>query len=96
LPSGWTIAAHATAGIVRLWRDAAPDISRVSETLVRSIEREREALREAGGSVHIVTAAALRERDAAWTVQQPLLGMMQSLKRAFDPANILAPGRFRP
>jgi glycolate oxidase FAD binding subunit len=97
LPAGWAMAAHASEGIVRVWRTANNAWSeRAAADLVAAVQRERVALREQGGSVHILSAGTLPNGTSAWSADETLLNMMRTLKSAFDPAGILAPGRFLP
>ena len=91
LPDGWSAAAHANDGIVRVWRDRpAADQTALADAVLRA----REEMREIGGTVHVPTASALPPDVVAWPVDEISLGIMRTLKQALDPAGILAPGRF--
>lgn len=90
-PGGWSLAAHANEGIVRLWHDqplADP------HAFGAAVAHARNELREIGGTVHVPTAAALPPDIEPWPVDDISLGIMRKLKNALDPAGILAPGRF--
>lgn len=89
---GWHVAAHAGDGIVRLWpagalRDGAEATAGVLEA--------RRALAPEGGTVAVPHGAPALDRDLEpWVVDAAALRLMRAVKHEFDPAGILAPGRF--
>jgi FAD/FMN-containing dehydrogenase len=89
---GWHVAAHAGDGIVRLWpagalRDGAEATAGVLEA--------RRALAPEGGTVAVPNGAPALDRDLEpYVVDAAALRLMRAVKREFDPAGILAPGRF--
>jgi glycolate oxidase FAD binding subunit len=88
----WYLAAHAGNGIVRLWRpEALPNFAAAS--VVDAIVQLRRQLATVGGTV-LVPQGAAALGVAPFGDPGPMLRLMQGLKRAFDPAGVLAPGRF--
>jgi glycolate oxidase FAD binding subunit len=87
---GALIVAHAADGIVRILLDESP----VEETAF-ALGELRALLSISGGSVivHSRTAELMRRVDA-FGATGPQLPLMANLKKIFDPAGILAPGRF--
>lgn len=84
----WIIA-HAGEGIVRLL------IERVDEGLAARIEQARAGLEKDGGSLVVAQGpAALMNAIDPWGDPGPQVRLMHQLKAKFDPAGILAPGRF--
>jgi glycolate oxidase FAD binding subunit len=80
--------AHAAAGVVRV---AVADAAGVAP-LVRAL---RPALEAGGGSLVVERASADAKRGLdVWGDVGPGLPLMRALKAAFDPAAVLAPGRF--
>lgn len=83
------IAAHAGQGIVRLL--GGPDADRWTELA----EAARAELAARRGTLTIARASTgLIERVDPFGDAGPTLRLMQELKKQFDPAGILAPGRF--
>jgi glycolate oxidase FAD binding subunit len=90
IPASTRIAAHAGDGIVRLLIGE----SAVDETAF-AIGETRAQLAVSGGTVvvHSRTAELIRRVDA-FGATGPQLQLMAKLKNIFDPAGIMAPGRF--
>ena len=91
----WFIAAHAGSGIVRLWRNETidRDAGRTA-ILVRSIAEARRLFGHDGGTV---TAPLFPQGPDGFDPfgQPPALHeLMSGIRRVFDPAGILTPGRF--
>lgn len=86
--AGVRMLAHAANGVVRV---AIADAGHVRPL----VELLRPRLVEMGGSVVVRRAAAEVKRDLdVWGDVGPGLALMRALKAAFDPRNILSPGRF--
>ncbi|MGQ0549113.1 MAG: FAD-binding oxidoreductase [Armatimonadota bacterium] len=88
LPSGAAVVAHAGSGATWIRLDAAD----VSENVLSAL-REL-AARHAG---HLLLARGPRDLKATsdvWSPAPAALGVMRALKQAFDPQNIMNPGRF--
>lgn len=87
-----SIQAHAGNGIViaRLPNFTAADVSR---QLIGKLQPEALAL---GGHVAVLSCAAAIDltRQARWGSPGAAIDLMQSIKRQFDPADILNRGRF--
>jgi glycolate oxidase FAD binding subunit len=89
---GWHLAAHAGDGIVRLWPAGA--LRNGAETTAGVLEARR-ALAPEGGTVAVPHGAPALDRDLEpYVVDAAALRLMRAVKREFDPAGILAPGRF--
>jgi glycolate oxidase FAD binding subunit len=90
----WLLAAHAGNGIVRIWRPDALDEAALAR-LAGRITEMRSMLASDGGTV---TCAMLPERGGRaidpFGLGGPTLDLMRGIKHVFDPAGILAPGRF--
>lgn len=88
----WHVAAHARSGTVRLWPAAALDLDHLAAPLT-TLRQQTEA---AGGTVVLECApASLQERVQARSPGDEVTQRLESgLKRVFDPAGILAPGRW--
>jgi glycolate oxidase FAD binding subunit len=93
LPSGWTIAAHAAAGIVRVF--ASEDLNAAqSARFAEHVNTARNALAKEGGSLTVpVLPGHIEAGFEPYAVDAALLPLMRRLKDAFDPAGILSPGR---
>jgi glycolate oxidase FAD binding subunit len=86
--AGVRMVAHAGNGVVRV---AVAEPGHVGSLL----ERLRPQVTEMGGSVVVRRAAAAVKRDLdVWGDVGPGLPLMRTLKAAFDPQGIFAPGRF--
>jgi glycolate oxidase FAD binding subunit len=84
----WVLA-HAGEGIVRLL------IQREDAGLAERIEDARRELEKEGGSVIIAQGTpALMQRVDPWGEVGAQQRLMEELKQTFDPAGVLAPGRF--
>jgi FAD/FMN-containing dehydrogenase len=63
--------------------------------LVEALQHARTELSAVRGSVIVpVAPAELHERFASYSLPDGELRIVQELKKQFDPAGILAPGRF--
>ncbi len=94
--TAWRIAAHAGDGIVRLWRDDSPPRAEATVTAEAVVET-RQRLMGNGGTVHVSCGAHLLSTSLdPWGAvgTSTTLRLMQGIQREFDPAGILAPGRF--
>ncbi len=103
--SGASIAAHAGAGVVRVSavppanvRSREPDGRKPDDravALARTLAAARAALVARGGGLTVTRApATLLERIEPFGDPGPALRLMKELKNRFDPAGVLAPGRF--
>ena len=64
-------------------------------TSADAVREARSAAESAGGSLVLMAAPVdLRRAVGAWGTPPPTLGVMQRLKKAFDPNHVLNPGRF--
>jgi glycolate oxidase FAD binding subunit len=82
-------AADIGAGIIRVAFDAD------GEAVIKTINRLRESVSGAGGSVVIERAPAIvRQRADAWGDVGATARIMRSIKAKFDPQAILNPGRY--
>ena len=81
------LAIHAGDGIVRLLADEAQAL-RTPEIM----RNARAAIEQAGGSLIVERAQHGMRLDAFGKAQAA--GLMQQMKKVFDPAGILSPGRF--
>ncbi|MGH7477917.1 MAG: FAD-binding oxidoreductase, partial [Longimicrobiales bacterium] len=89
------IAAHLTAGIVRVWQAEAAWTQQQLSGIVGAITAARDQLAGRAGSVIIAIAPpALLERVPPWPAPGPALALMRGLKAHFDPDGVLAPHRF--
>ena len=93
LPSGWTVAAHATTGIVRVL--GSQQLSAEHSTrFAQSVVSTRSALAKEGGSLTVpVLPDNIDPGFDPYGADAALLPIMRRLKDAFDPAGILSPGR---
>lgn len=67
----------------------------VSENLLRTVSEMIAIVERKGGSATLLqTPPWLKERVSVWGTTRPDFALMQRVKRAFDPQNIFAPGRF--
>lgn len=83
---------HAGSGIVRIDGDLDADME---DFLVETIDKLRLFLAPLRASVRVVAAPAhLHDRLNLFPSLGPELRLMRELKQTFDPAGILAPGRF--
>ncbi|NLG62321.1 MAG: FAD-binding oxidoreductase [Candidatus Cloacimonetes bacterium] len=91
----WHLAAHARSGIVRLWPKREPEAEHL-ERLVGPLAALREETHAAGGTVVLECAPpALQEHVPARATGDEITRRLEtSLKQVFDPAGILAPGRW--
>lgn len=91
----WFIGAHVGNGIVRLWRNEPidQDAGRVA-TLVRSIDEARRLFADDGGTVIAPMFPAGPEGFDPFGRPAGSGELMSGIRRVFDPAGILAPGRF--
>jgi glycolate oxidase FAD binding subunit len=90
----WFIALHAGNGILRLWREDPPPSAEAAAAAEGVVEARR-ATGANGGTVHVSPGArALAENLEPWGDVGVTLRLMEGIKREFDPAGILAPGRF--
>jgi glycolate oxidase FAD binding subunit len=64
------------------------------ETLSATIDDLRSRLHAHGGSAVVLQRGALPESIDAWGPPPPAIDLMRAIKREFDPARILNPGRF--
>lgn len=84
-PEGPLLAAHAGDGIVRvLAMDARP--------VAGEVRAARERVAAAGGTV-LVARGRIGDVDP-YPAEGPALRLMHGLRRVFDPAGVLSPGRF--
>ena len=90
---GWARVAHAGDGIVRVMPLAGGRDGR-DETVVAAVEAARQAMAATGGSVIVARgpAALLARVDPFGPV--PAVSLMRGIRKTFDPAGVLAPGRF--
>ena len=90
IPAPSQIAAHAADGIVRLLVEESP-----FEETAFAIGETRALLAVSGGTVvvHSRTAELIRRVDA-FGASGPHIQLMANLKKIFDPADIMATGRF--
>ncbi|HEX6938628.1 MAG TPA: FAD-binding oxidoreductase [Longimicrobiales bacterium] len=93
---GVALMAHAGAGIVRVAvRAPEPGSAFDADRWARALEDARAALAGTGGSLIVARApAALLRRFEPFADPGPALRLMRELKAKFDPAGVLAPGRF--
>ena len=85
-----TIIAHAGDGIVRVILHDTD-----AETTAHALGEARAALTATGGTVIVHSRSGdLMRRSDAYGATGPTLQFMTRLKQIFDPASILAPGRF--
>jgi glycolate dehydrogenase FAD-binding subunit len=91
----WFIAAHAGNGMVRLWRNEPidRDAARIA-ILVRSIEEARRLFGQDGGTVTAPLFPQGPDGFDPFGQSPPLHDLMTGIRRVFDPAGILSPGRF--
>jgi glycolate oxidase FAD binding subunit len=90
----WFIALHAGTGILRLWREDAPR-SAEAAAAAEAVVDARRSVGQKGGSVHVSPGARSLAKDLEpWGDVGGTLRLMEGIKREFDPAGILAPGRF--
>jgi glycolate oxidase FAD binding subunit len=83
---------HAGSGIVRIDGDLDADME---EFLIETIDKLRLFLAPRRATVRVVAAPAhLHDRLSLFPSIGPELRLMRELKHTFDPAGILAPGRF--
>jgi hypothetical protein len=89
-PRDWLAAAHVGDGIVRVWRDAEADGRLAADLLA-----VRVALESRGGGVLVERAPAdVLRRVVPIGDAGPAARLARGLKEVFDPAGILAIGRF--
>jgi glycolate oxidase FAD binding subunit len=91
---GWRFAAHGTTGTVRAWRAEPPP--RVLQAGLGDLlmELRYEVGRTGGTATYAVLPAALHERvDAYGPRPEAELALARAVARAFDPADIMSPGR---
>jgi FAD/FMN-containing dehydrogenase len=86
-----SIGAHAGSGIV-IARFAEFDAGDVSTALIGRIQPA--ALRVGGQAIVLSSDVGELTRQATWGPRQANVDVMESIKRQFDPAGILNPGRF--
>jgi glycolate oxidase FAD binding subunit len=92
-PTGaWRLAAHAGDGIVRLWRRAARALP--PGHFGDAIARARDELAPVGGTVLVPVAPAGSLDGVPAFGDPPAAVVTERLRKAFDPAGILARGRF--
>lgn len=92
--SSW-IAAHAGAGIVRVNASAVAGGRLDSSTWAAALRDVRVELAERGGTAVVANGpAALLDGIDPFGEVGPALRLMRALKVQFDPAGVLAPGRF--
>lgn len=90
----WHLAAHAGNGIVRLWRTEQAGRA-AGETLVGAIIEARSELAAEGGTVTMPLLVSGTPPDFdPFGHPGPTIDIMRGIKAVFDPAGILAPGRF--
>jgi glycolate oxidase FAD binding subunit len=66
-----------------------------SENLLRAVSEIHSGIDRKGGSATLLHAPPwLKQRVNAWGPMRPDFALMQRVKRAFDPQNVFAPGRF--
>jgi glycolate oxidase FAD binding subunit len=91
-------AVEAAAGGVRCVADPACGVVRVlvarAEEVRRLVETLRPGLAARGGSLVVARAGECKRDVDVWGDPGPGLGLMRGVKAAFDPARVLAPGRF--
>jgi hypothetical protein len=91
-PSGpWRFAAHAGDGIVRLWRRAARALPPAH--FGDAISQARAELAPVGGTVLVPVAPSGSLDGVAAFGEPPAPEVTERLRRAFDPAGVLARGR---
>jgi glycolate oxidase FAD binding subunit len=91
---GVTLAAHAD-GIVRVMFDAAATAALDLEAVARRLDAARASLSGHRGSVVLGSAPPdVADRFDPFGDPGPARRLMQGLKRTFDPAGVLSPGRF--
>lgn len=91
---GWLLAAHAGSGILRIWR---PDLPRDldPDSVARRMTEIRASLAKEGGtaSLPVIPDALLAAVDP-FGEPDATVELARGLKSVFDPAGVLAPGRF--
>jgi glycolate oxidase FAD binding subunit len=92
-PGSWRIAAHGSDGIVRMWRP--PSAAPAAPELAGAIRSAAAALAADGGTLMCpVLPPDLRDAvDLPEAADAGVMGLMAALRRTFDPAGILSPGR---
>ena len=82
---------HAANGVIRVRR---PLTQNGAAALLRNVLRP--AVAELGGTLVVLSAAAADRlgRDDVWGKPADGIAVMRALKKRFDPAGILNPGRF--
>ncbi len=90
---GWARLAHAGDGIVRVMPLAGGRDGR-DEDVAAAVEAARQAMAATGGSVIVARGPAtlLARVDPFGPV--PAVSLMRGIRKTFDPAGVLAPGRF--
>jgi glycolate oxidase FAD binding subunit len=88
--------AEAGSGIVRFhWSEPTGGCGVTVESLARGIDAFRQSILSGEGSLVVLKAPpTVKARVDVWGPVGNALGLMQELKRQFDPQGILNPGRF--
>jgi len=87
---------EAGSGIIRFhWREGTGSPGVTMEALARGIDAFRQSIVSGEGSLVVLEAPhTVKTRVDVWGPAGNALGLMQELKRQFDPHKILNPGRF--
>jgi len=92
---GVRTAAHVGCGVLRVAFGRLPSAEGGLQELAQALGDLRSRLEGEGGSLRLSTAPrGLMDEVGAWGTLGPVEGLMEGLKREFDPAGILSPGRF--
>jgi FAD/FMN-containing dehydrogenase len=93
--AGVRMAAHVGCGVLRVAFGRLPLAEGGLQELAQTLEDLRSRLEGEGGSLRLSTAPrGLMDEVGAWGTLGPVEALMEGLKREFDPAGILSPGRF--
>jgi glycolate oxidase FAD binding subunit len=94
LPSGWTVAAHAAAGIVRVFSNGNLNAEQSMQFAERVTAARNTLAKQSGSLIVPVMPEHIDPAFDPYAADPALLPLMRRLKDAFDPAGILSPGRF--
>jgi glycolate oxidase FAD binding subunit len=93
-PEHWLLAAHAGSGIVRLWRCDEPGPV-LGARLAAAVDTARAMIESDRGTVLVTVAPdGMPESFDPLPCAEAERRLMRGVKAVFDPAGILAPGRF--